>query len=74
MVKQENDDGIDLLSKQTNKGLKEIFQLYFIKKMANVDTNTFLGMDKSYFGKKKNNKEKPCLNLPKCSLKLISPK
>ena len=51
-VRQENDDGIDLLSKQTNKGLKEIFQLYFINKMANVDTNTFLGMDKSYFGKK----------------------
>jgi hypothetical protein len=53
LVRQENDDGIDLLSKQTNKGLKEIFQLYFLKKMANVDTNTFLGMEKSYFGKKK---------------------
>ena len=24
--------------------------------MANVDTNTFLGMDKSYFGKKKKKK------------------
>jgi len=28
-----------------------------MKKMANVDTNTFLGMDKSYFGKKKKKKK-----------------